>query len=185
MLRTPARVVVLTQCQDLLSLPSFVPSRSRKHQLHLLSLALADGYLSQVISGQACVNLGTCLIMLHCRQGAQSGSSKQPEGSWAHEQYEEDAAFSKYTKRLQRCPGQCLRLSTSGSILWPRKELPAVPRYIYLLLLSLAVHGTPPRAWNFLSAQQALLDRSLTTVDARAWVFGARQPSLLHGLGLA
>ena len=51
------------------------------------------------------------------------------EGSWANELYEEDAAFSKYIKRLQRCPGQCLRLSPAGDLLWPRRELPQAPRY--------------------------------------------------------
>ena len=76
----------------------------------------------------------SCLTSATCRQGSQSGSSKQPEGSWAHEQYEEDAAFSKYTARLQRSPGQCLRLCASGSVLWPRKELPVAPRYSVLLL---------------------------------------------------
>ena len=83
-----------------------------------------------VICGCTCVHKLSCLTeIVHLGQGTQSAGSKQPEGSWAHEQYEEDAAFSKYTKRLQRCPGQCLRLSASGSLLWPRKELPVAPRY--------------------------------------------------------
>ena len=62
-------------------------------------------------------------------QGASADSSGSAEGTWANEQYEEDAAFSKYARRLQRCPGQCLRMSAAGNILWPRKDLPTPPRY--------------------------------------------------------
>ncbi|KAK9806867.1 hypothetical protein WJX72_005509 [[Myrmecia] bisecta] len=56
----------------------------------------------------------------------------EPE-TWAGEGYEHasatgaDSMYLKFSKRLQRCPQQCLRYSFGGKVLWPGSRPPAVP----------------------------------------------------------